>query len=58
MPSIIRIKEKSLPVGFPSRLNGPLAWSPSDIQDASSYVRHLTASDLMAIQDALEHFKG
>jgi hypothetical protein len=58
MPGIIKIKENSLPIGFPSRLDGPLAWSPSDIQNASSYVCQLTGSDLMAIQNALKHFKG
>lgn len=52
------IKENPLPVSFPNRLNGSLAWNPSDIQNASSYVCNLTVSDLIAIQDALEHFKG
>ncbi|KAI5918988.1 hypothetical protein F4810DRAFT_714965 [Camillea tinctor] len=48
---------KTVPEGWPTRLEGPLVWSTSDFQNETEYVYHLTDADKAEIQDALELFK-
>ncbi|KAJ4172579.1 hypothetical protein NW754_002781 [Fusarium falciforme] len=48
-----------LPTGFPEQLRGPMAWDASDFsQNPAAYTLTLTESDLLAIEKAVNHFKG
>ncbi|KAJ4220992.1 hypothetical protein NW759_007062 [Fusarium solani] len=48
-----------LPAGFPEQLRGPMAWDASDFdQNPEAYTLTLTKSDLLAIEKAVNHFKG
>lgn len=52
---------KTVPVGWPSEVSGPLVWSKGDFdgeQAEASYVYYLTDADKAEIRDALKTFKG
>ena len=48
----------TLPPGFPSQLDGPLAWKATDFASESDYVLELDDADLAQLADALGHFKS
>jgi len=47
---------KSVPEGWPARLEGALVWSAHDFQDENEYVYFLTTADKAEIREALEYF--
>ncbi|KAH6610518.1 hypothetical protein Trco_000538 [Trichoderma cornu-damae] len=48
----------SLPAGFPSVLESPLAWTGQQFARQSDYVHHLKAEEIQEIEAALKHFKA
>lgn len=50
--------EKSLPSGFPQKLESDLVWDCSDIAARFDWTYELTTSDLEEIKKALQHFKS
>lgn len=49
--------DKSLPPGFPSRLESDLVWDGSDIADKYNWVYELTKEDIEEIEEALVRFR-
>jgi len=49
-----------LPFGYPREISSPLVWSGSDLkqQGEDKYVFHLTSSEILEAEGALEAFKG
>ena len=48
-----------LPLGFPQRLEGPMAWAGKEFQDKPElYVEVLSKLDISEIDQAIAHFKG
>lgn len=48
---------RSLPSGFPSRLNSPLVWDGADITSKYDWTYELGEDELEEIEAALKHFK-
>lgn len=48
----------SLPNGFPSVLDSPLAWTGQQLACQSDYIHHLSEDEIQEIEAALQHFKG
>lgn len=49
----------ALPLGFPQRLEGPMAWDGKEFQDKPElYVEALSKQDISEIDQAIAHFKG
>jgi hypothetical protein len=48
----------SLPNGFPSVLDSPLAWTGQQLARQSDYIHHLSQNEIEEIEAALKHFKG
>jgi hypothetical protein len=48
----------SLPNGFPSALDSPLAWTGQQLARQSDYIHHLSETEIEEIEAALKHFKG
>lgn len=48
----------SLPNGFPSVLDSPLAWTGQQLARQSDYIHHLSETEIDEIEAALKHFKG
>ena len=46
------------PAGFSQRVDGPRVWSGKDFRDEDSYAVHLTPSDVMEVEAALQSFKS
>lgn len=50
---------RDLPLGFPQRLDGPMAWTGREYQDKPElYVEVLGKPDISEIDQAIAHFKG
>jgi hypothetical protein len=49
---------KSLPPGFPARIDAPLAWRGADFAGTHDYAHELTPADIAELERALAHFKG
>jgi hypothetical protein len=50
--------EKSLPPGFPQKLNSDLVWEGKDIAETYDWVYELTPDEIEEIEQGLQHFKG
>ena len=50
--------ETQVPVGWPVKLSGPMAWTGNDFADETRFVCHLTSLEKEEIRNALRHFKG
>ena len=50
--------DKTLPPGFPQKLNSDLVWDSTDIGSRYEWSYNLTPSDLEEIEAALQHFKS
>ncbi|KAF2633272.1 Clavaminate synthase-like protein [Macroventuria anomochaeta] len=50
--------QKTLPAGFPQKLNSELVWEGKDIGKQFDWDYHLTKEDLLEIDNALKHFKA
>lgn len=48
----------SLPNGFPSALDSPLAWTGQQLARQSDYIHHLSENEIEEIEAALNQFKG
>jgi hypothetical protein len=49
----------TLPLGFPQRLEGPMAWDGDKFRDKPElYVEALNKHDLSEVEQAIAHFKG
>jgi hypothetical protein len=48
---------RTLPAGFPARIEGPLAWRGVEIAETYPFVHELAAADVAEIERALVHFK-
>lgn len=49
---------RTLPEGFPQKLDSDLAWDGKDLAQVYDWNYHLTEDDLKEVEDALQHFKG
>lgn len=49
---------RTLPPGFPQRLNSDLVWDGKDIEKNYNWVHELNSEELQEIHEALEHFLG
>ncbi|KAL5340173.1 hypothetical protein BJX70DRAFT_407485 [Aspergillus crustosus] len=49
---------KSLPDGFPQKLDSDLVWDGKDLAEVYDWNYHLTESDLEEVEKALQHFKN
>lgn len=52
------VEMSSLPNGFPSVLDSPLAWTGQQLAHQSDYIHHLSEGEIQEIEAALQHFKG
>jgi hypothetical protein len=50
--------EKSLPLGFPQKLNSDLVWEGKDIAEIYDWVYELIPDEIEEIEQGLQHFKG
>ncbi|KAF2634588.1 TfdA family taurine catabolism dioxygenase TauD [Massarina eburnea CBS 473.64] len=50
--------DKTLPPGFPQKLESDLVWDNTDIGDRYDWTFQLTPSDLEEVEEALKHFKS
>lgn len=48
---------KSLPPGFPTRLESELVWDGQQIEKSYSWIYEVNAAELDDIENALKHFK-
>lgn len=49
---------KTLPPGFPERVEGKLAWDGKDIAETYNWVLELSPAEIEELENALQHFKG
>lgn len=49
---------RTLPDGFPQKLESPLAWDGATVSESYQWSYQLTEQDIEEIHQALEHFKG
>ncbi|KAF8649399.1 hypothetical protein AX16_005840 [Volvariella volvacea WC 439] len=49
---------KSLPAGFPQKVDGPIVWEGSNWKEEKQWVYQLNDAQLKEIDDAVKHFKG
>jgi len=49
---------RTLPPGFPERVEAPLAWHGDDMADTSKWAYELSAAEISELERALQHFKG
>lgn len=49
---------RTLPDGFPQKLDSPLAWDGSTVSESYQWSYQLTEQDVNEIHRALDHFKG
>jgi hypothetical protein len=50
--------QKTLPSGFPKRLDGDLVWDGRDIAEKYDWVYELSTNEIEEIEQGLKHFKG
>ena len=50
--------EKTVPVGWPTSLKGPLVWTGADFHDEKSFIHQLTPEEISEIKNALKHVNG
>jgi len=50
--------DKTLPPGFPSKLDSELVWDGNDLAERYDWNYQLTLDDITEIESALRHFKG
>lgn len=51
-------RAKSLPDGFPTKLESELVWDGATVSDTYQWWYRLTESDIVEIDSALKHFKS
>jgi len=49
--------QKTLPAGFPSRLESDFVWEGRDIAEKYDWVYELNPKEIVEIEEALTHFK-
>lgn len=49
---------KTLPDGFPQKLDATLAWDGATVVDEFQWSYQLSSDDLAEVHQALQHFKG
>lgn len=49
--------EKSLPPGFPAKLQSELVWDGHEIEKSHDWTYELGSAELADIENALQHFK-
>lgn len=48
----------TLPPGFPTKLDSPLAWKSEEVENGTDWIYTLNDAQLVEIDDALKAFKG
>jgi len=49
-------RPKSLPEGWPVKVEGPRVWTGADFEDTQDYLFHLSAENVLEVEAALVHF--